>query len=302
MGDWLGTGIIATCFRTYLPFDEARAVVHSLKIKNNTEWKEFCKGQLPEKGTLPSGIPASPQQTYAKEGWKGYGDWLGTGAIAPSLREFLPFEEARAFVRSLKLKNHDEWVMFCKGQLPEKGTLPIDIPVAPSQAYSTKGWIGVGDWLGTGAVANFKKVFKPFEEARAFVQSLKLKNQDEWIMFCKGQMPKKGTLPIDIPASPNRTYAKEGWKGLGDWLGTGTIAPRQREYLPFEEARAFVHSLNIKTTSQWHKFCKGQLPEMGTLPSDIPAKPNRTYAAKGWKGMGDWLGNGRTTRNFIPID
>ena len=33
-------------------------------------------------------------------------------------------------------------------------------------------------------------------------------------------MFKSGKLPPDIPAKPMRTYAVEGWVGLGDWLGT----------------------------------------------------------------------------------
>ena len=40
-------------------------------------------------------------------------------------------------------------------------------------------------------------------------------------------------------------YKKE-WKGMGDWLGTGTIAPRLKEYRPYLEAKEFVHKLGLK--------------------------------------------------------
>jgi hypothetical protein len=290
VGDWLGTGTIANQNRVYRPFGEARAFVHTLKFKSRNEWNKFCKGQMPEKGSLPADIPANPSQTYAQKGWKGMGDWLGTGAIANFNKIYRPFEEARSFVHSLKLKNSDEWRSYCKGQMPEKGALPADIPANPINTYATKGWNGLGDWLGTGTVAPRLRVYLPFEEARAFVHSLKLKSNNEWNKFCKGQMPEKGELPDDIPAKPNRTYATKGWRGLGDWLGTGTIASRFRVYLPFAEARAFVHALKLRSRNEWSKFCKGKMPEKGTLPTDIPASPNRTYANKGWKGMGDWLG------------
>jgi superfamily II DNA/RNA helicase len=132
---------------------------------------------------------------------------------------------------------------------------------------------------------------RPFEEARAFVHTLKLKSRDEWKKFSKGQLPKMGMRPADIPAYPNETYATSGWKGMGDWLGTGTIAPRLRTYLPIEEARAFVHTLKLKSQDEWRSFCKCQMPEeKGTLPVDIPTNPNQKYAMDGWKGMGDWLG------------
>jgi superfamily II DNA or RNA helicase len=292
LGDWLGTGTIAKFLRVYRPFEEARAFVHTLNLKNQDEWRKFCKGQLPEKGTLPVDIPAAPQHTFKENGWKGYGHWLGTGAISPSLRVYRPFEEARAFVHTLKLKNQDEWQQFCKGQLPEKGMLPADIPAYPNQTYKEKGWKSIGDWLGTGSIACYKRVFKPFEEARLYVHALKLKNQHEWFLFCKGQLPEKGTLPVDIPFKPSRTYSESGWQGYGDWLGTGAIAPRFRVYRPFEEARAFVHTLKLKNHDEWKKFCKGQLPEKGILPADIPAAPQQTYNEKGWKGYGDWLGTG----------
>jgi len=117
------------------------------------------------------------------------------------------------------LKGVDEWYKFCRGQLPEKGLRPVDIPSKPERTYSGKGWIGYGDWLGTGAIANFNKTYRSFEEARAFVHSLKLKSAEEWNHFCRGQMPEKGIRPPDIPTTPSRSYAKTGWIGLGDWLG-----------------------------------------------------------------------------------
>ena len=114
-----------------------------------------------------------------------------------------PFEEARAFVHSLELKGVDEWYKFCRGQLPEKGLRQVDIPSKPERTYSGKGWIGYGDWLGTGAIANFNKTYRSFEEARAFVHSLKLKSAEEWNHFCRGQMPEKGIRPPDIPTTPS---------------------------------------------------------------------------------------------------
>jgi len=300
LGDWLGTNQIATHLREYRPFKEARAFVHSLKLKNQHDWRKFTKGELPQRGRLPFDIPAAPDRIYVVEGWKGFGDWLGTGTIASRFREYRPFEEARAFVHSLKLKNQKEWVQFCKGMLPEKGMLPTNIPITPYTIYEKEGWKGLGDWLGTGTIATFRRGYRPFEEARAFVHSLKLKNQAEWRKFSKGQLPEKGMLPVDIPGNPHNTYAKEGWKGHGDWLGTGAIATREMVYRPFCEARAFVHSLNIKSASEWRLLCKGQMPELGTLPSDIPAAPNQTYAKSGWVGMGDWLGT-RTIATFRRV-
>jgi hypothetical protein len=289
-GDWLGTGTIAPKLRIYRPFEEAREFARSLVLSSGAEWKAFCKGQLPEKGTLPKDIPVSPLQTYKGNGWKGMGDWLGTNTVATGLRVFKPFEEARVFARSLGLKSVTEWRSFCKGQMQEDGTLPADIPVSPNRTYKDNGWKSYGDWLGTDTVAPRLRVYRPFNEAREFVRSLALKNRDEWREFCKGQLPEKGTLPKDISANPMQTYKDNGWKNLGDWLRTDTFAPRLRVYRPFNEAREFARSLGLRTTKEWHSFCQGKLPEKGVLPKDIPSYPNQAYREKGWTGMVDWLG------------
>jgi hypothetical protein len=116
-----------------------------------------------------------------------------------------PFEEAWAFARKLKLKGADQWYAFSKGQMPWLGQLTADIPVAVDQIYADKGWNNWGDWLGTGNVATLLRKYRPFLKARAFARKLKLKNQNDWYAFCKGEMPRLGRLPADIPAMPYRT-------------------------------------------------------------------------------------------------
>jgi hypothetical protein len=270
MGDWLGTGEIADRLREYRPFKKARSFVRGLGLKSESEWREYCKS-----GKRPEDIPAKPYRTYASAGWAGMGDWLGTERIADQLRQYRSFEEARAFARSLHLKSRAEWRDYCKS-----GKKPEDIPAQPYRTYVEAGWAGMGDWLGTGTIASFLRQYRPFEEARAFARSLHLKSRAEWDDYSKS-----GNKPEDIPANPVQVYANDGWAGVGDWLGTGTIAPFSRQYRSFEKARSFVRNLHLKSESEWRGYCKS-----GKKPEDIPATPNRSYAEAGWAGMGDWLG------------
>ena len=291
-GDWLGTGTVAPRDRKYRSFKKARAFVRSLGLKNWNEWSEYCKGKLPENGSLPEDMPASPERVYKDKGWKGMGDWLGTGIVASQYRKYRSFKKARAFVRSLGLKNWNEWGEYCRNELPD------DIPKSPQNTYKDMGYKGMGDWLGTGSVATQDRKYRPFKEARVFSHSLRLKNQNEWTKYCKGELPKKRKLPQDIPNTPHHVYKGQGWKGIGDWLGTGIVAPRNKKYCSFKKARAFVRSLGIKNQKEWIKYCKGELHKKVKFPEDIPAKPQRVYKDKGWKGMGDWLGTGTVaTRN-----
>jgi hypothetical protein len=134
---------------------------------------------MPHLGRLPNDIPAEPGRAYADEGWSGFGDWLGTGTIAARLRKHRSFTMARAYARSLKLKSGSEWRAFCNGEMPEKGKLPEDIPAAPNSAYATQGWAGMGDWLGTGRIADQIREYRPFNQARLYVRKLKLKSKAE---------------------------------------------------------------------------------------------------------------------------
>ena len=295
-GDWLGTGTIASRLREYRPFREARAFARKLKLKSGREWFAYTQGRMPQLGRLPEDIPARPNNTYANTGWKSMGDWLGTGRIADQLKEYRPFREARAFARRLNLKSQKEWFAFCKGEMPDKGRLPVDVPANPHVTYADKGWKGMGDWLGTGTIATFLKEYRPFRQAQAFARRLRLKSSGEWFAFCKGEIPHKGRLPLDVPANPSQTYADKGWKGYGDWLGTGNIANFLKEYRSFRQARAFARRLELKSATEWIAFTQRRMPRLGRLPKDIPAVPSNTYADKGWKGYGDWLGTGRTRR------
>jgi hypothetical protein len=282
-GDWLGTGRVRRIVTRRVrgksrSFKKARAFVLSRNLKTRAEWSVFCKS-----GKKPNDIPASPEPVYAEKGWAGWGDWLGTGTVATHLRRYRPFKKARAFVRSRNLKTRAEWSVFCKS-----GKKPSDLPSDPAQTYKENGWTGWGDWLGTRTVATHLRRYRPFKKARAFVRSRSLKSVTEWQEFCKS-----GKKPNDIPVAPEQVYAKNGWAGWGDWLGTGTVATHLRQYRPFKKARAFVRSRSLKSVTEWKEFCKS-----GKKPDDIPNVPWKVYAENGWAGFGDWLGNDQRRGNW----
>jgi len=291
MGDWLGTGRVANYLKKYRDFESARDFVRSLKLKNNTEWRNYTKGYIKNLPVLPKDIPANPQGTYNDSGWQGYGDWLGTGALSVQKRVFRSFKDARLFVHRLNLKNSAEWKAYCKGELLNKPSIPDDIPSNPNRTYVNEGWINMGDWLGTGFIAASDRKYKSFYEARNYVHVLKLKSQKEWFAFTQGLMPNLGELPSDIPAYPNQTYKHEGWCGMRDWIGTSV------DYLPFKEARHFAQSLGFKSRKQWLQLVRQG--NQSKIPQNVPHNPDSVYRESGWQGWGDWLGSGATLRYLV---
>jgi hypothetical protein len=197
--DWLGTNNIAHNKKVFISFLEAREIVHKLKLSTNKEFK------LWNKANPLILIPANPDNIYKNKGWISWSDWLGSNKN----RNYLSYEEARKFARSLKLNNQKEWNQYCK-----INQIPLNIPTSNPQWPYKNEWIGWPDWLGTDFVANKYREFLSFEEAREFARSLKLKNQIEWFEHSKSKQ-----IPLNIPSNPQRKY-KDKWIGWPDWLGT----------------------------------------------------------------------------------
>jgi len=264
VGDWLGTGSIASSKREFLPYIEARKFAHSLNIKSNSAWRQYSKS-----GKKPENIPSTPARTYKNKGWISEGDWLGTKTIATYYNQYCSFSEAKKFVHSLNLQNEKQWREFCKS-----GKKPKNIPTTPARTYN-KEWKGLGDWFGTGRIANQNRNYMSFSRARKSARSLGIKNVDDWRKWCKSDL-----RPKNIPAHPHEVYKNE-WIDYGDWLGSKNISNlvTSKNYLPFNEAREEVRKLakkyDLKTQDDWKKAVKE-----GKIPKNIPLVPSRVYSKK----------------------
>lgn len=246
--------------RNWKSFEEAREHVRSLGLGNLKAWHKYSRSEH-----KPDDIPTNPQRTY-KARWRGWGDFLGTGTVGAADREYRSFEEAREFVRSRGLADYREWM-----EWRSSSNKPEDIPSNPNLVYKGAGWLGYGDWLGTGKVRHGEEQWRTFEEARAFARKLGLKNEAQWREYCRS-----GQKPVDVPANLAGVY-KDKWRGMGDFLGTGIIANRYKVFRPFEEAREFVRSLGLKTAQEWYEYARSP-----KKPEDIPFNPDQVYGDK-WK-------------------
>ena len=255
--------------KQFRDFESAREFVRKLNLKGQKEWSDYCIS-----GNKPNDIPSNPNTTYKKE-WIRTGDWLGTGTISTHQRVYRSFEEAGNFVRTLNLKNREEWRDYCKS-----GNKPDDIPTEPWNTYK-KDYTRWGDFLGTGTISNRDKTYRSFEETREFVRSLGLKSAREWEKYSSS-----GNKPNDIHPTPSRKYKNKGWTTWGEFLGTDNIYSQNKEFRSFNEAREFAQSLGLKSSTGWEKYCKS-----GDKPDDIPSSPINNYK-KDFKGWGDFLGTG----------
>lgn len=300
--DWLGYGMAQD---SWWPFEQARKFARSLNVSSQAEWRDYAAGRMSDKPPKPFEVPASPEHTYQGQGWAGYGDWLGTGRVAPQKRFTRSFEAAREFARSLQLTSSKQWSKYCQGMVAGLPALPSDMAARPDRSYKHQGWAGWGDWLGFGqpiasdAPSKRRRQYRSFAEAREFVQSLGLGGQKDWFRYCRGNLPEKGTKPDDIPAHPREIYKNEGWIGFGDWVGTGAQKP-SGVWRPFEDAREFARALGLRSSIEWQQYLAGKFPNLPPRPRDIPANPHNVHAyiMAGWAGYPDWLGCKKIFKNY----
>jgi hypothetical protein len=260
-GDWLSTRNIAPKDKVYRSFTESRKFAQKLQFTSILKWNEYCTS-----GNKPHDIPSSPQKVYKKE-WDSWPEFLGNKNIASQKRKYLPFIEAREFVRKLKLKNSDDWKEYSKSD-----KRPVNIPGAPNEVYKNKGWSGIPDWLGNDNVSNINRKYLTYGQCSKFVQKNNITTRKQWEKFCKS-----GNKPSDIPGHPWDVYQKQGtWIDWGEFTNTGIVANQNKVYRSFTEAKEFVQKLGLKNQQEWFEYCKS-----GNKPDDIPTAPWKTY--KEWK-------------------
>lgn len=281
--------------KNYL-YEEAKKFVHKLNLATPKEWSDYCQNKYSKLPKKPKNIPVQPTIAYINE-WVDWEDWLGNS-------KYLPFEEAREFVRNLGLNGLVEWKEYSAGRLSHLPLKPNNIPTNPGSVYANE-WQGFGDWIGTGRKrrgANTNEendIWLSYKDAKRFVHTLQLKSSTEWQQYIKTELDYLPTKPDNIPKQPWYVYKDSGWKNWNDWLGESSknkIKTKVQNALPFEEARAFIRSLGLKNTYEWEDYKKGKLESYEPIPDNIPKSPYTIYKNDGWIGMNDWLGNSSTQR------
>jgi len=263
-------------------YQEARKYVRSQNLENTRAWKKWSNGTLEGKDRRPDFIPSNPDIVYRNDGWISWSNWISENIEI----EYLPFEEARVFVRSLNLENTEQWNRYYQGKL-EGLEKPENIPWNPKNVYANE-WNGIGDWLG--------KEWRSFNEAREFVRNLGLKGQVEWRLYCKNELHGYDAKPQDIPSAPQTVYENRGWIDISNWLGT----ERKRRtnhgevddtWLSYEDAKEYVRSIKLSSYDEWKAYIDNRIENLPARPMDLPKSPQFVYKNDGWTNWSDWLGN-----------
>ena len=83
-----------------------------------------------------------------------------------------------------------------------------------------------------------RKQFRDFESAKKFVQKLGLESSRDWIEYytLNEKLHK-------VPRNPATFYKKNGWVSWGNFLGTGIISSKRKQYRSFKQSRKYARNL-----------------------------------------------------------
>ena len=254
MNHWNTTGIWPTCASGNVDGDGRSWVTFDVWLRNNMGY-----GLSTRRHRMGVGVPTRPPTVRHR---------------STHNAKFLGIDEAKKYVQALGFQTTKQYWAWAK-----TSERPANIPACPSKIYANCGWVGMGDWLGTGNVATFYKQWRPYDEAEKYVRDLHLSSEAEWVVHTKS-----GNLPEDIPKCPRAVYQNKGWKGMSHWLGIPTGWGKNR-FLPCSKAKAYARSLKLQTFEQWEVWTR-----TADRPYNIPSCPWVVYRDTGWAGIHDWLG------------
>ncbi len=260
-GIFLGTGNIHPSKKKFRPYNEAKEFAQSLGLFSEPDFRKWK--QL---GNRPPDFPADPAKVYRKE-WEGWGIFLGTGNIHPSKKKFRPYTEAKEFAQSIGIISEPDFRKW-----KQLGNRPPDFPSNPADTYQ-KEWEGWGIFLGKGNIHPRKKKFRPYTEAKIFIQKLHFKTKKEF-----QEWSKSGERPPDFPSDPSSTY-KDKFEGWVLFLGN-----KKYNFMSYYQAREYMKPFGLKTYTDFMRWIKE-----GNRPHNIPFHP-RMYYKQYWRGWAHFLG------------
>lgn len=178
-----------------MPLEELKKIVRKYNIKSQSEY-----GKAKASKILPDEVPGikTLYDRYTGKGWKGFGDFLGTGRIADQEKKnliFKDFETCRNHVRKLKLKNAERWYEYSSSKKK-----PVWIPTHPERVFK-KDWISFSDWIG---MPNKHDKWS-YKKSRQWIlkSGFKINKIGDF-----NTLRKKGLIPKQIPASPPIYYRR----------------------------------------------------------------------------------------------
>jgi hypothetical protein len=259
--------------RDFMSLSEARQLMYRLGVKK----KAGGLSKLMDYGLLPQDFPKNFAKCYESQGYTTAKDLFDFSAH----KKMASYEQMKQIVARFKLASSTQYGLWYE---KHSDNFDITIPSNPQSTYTNGGgWVGWDDFLSRADGASGKDAKLNFVKARAYMHKVGLKSYAAWEAW-----KNSGNKPANIPSSPHRKYADEGWAGVPDFLGyTFDYGNKSRgSVLSYEAAKQLISTLGVELNSRrdylrWHKQVK---------PEGLPARPDNSYSKNRKFDWNDFLG------------
>ena len=253
-------------------FNEILAIVRGL-ASNDDRIIEFFKSKNET-------TPRAKKENTSQFNLEVFSDYMDANDLANQLQiklweklsrfEWMPFEEAREFVRGLGLKSQNEWKIY------KTNNKSINIPLNCYRTYILN-WISWGDWLGTNSISGQNREYMPYIQAQEFLKKFNITSKKEFNTLRKNEQ-----IPNTIPAHPWVVYKNQGYTNFPDFIG---YRSHLQEWVDFETAKKYIAKFNFKSFSEFKKKW-----EENAFEINIPKNPRSIYKNKGFISIPYFLG------------
>jgi len=158
----------------YRKFEEAKLIIHNLKIKSVKEYYSFFK-----EGKIPVGIPRNPNRDYVE--FTNWPDFLGNGNVAAKDKPFLSYEDCREYLINEGVDSKDKFETWRKLKLNNL------VPARPDKTYKNE-WESWGVFFKTNRIADVAKHqnFLNYQEAKEYLSQFNFHSEEDfysWAMI-----------------------------------------------------------------------------------------------------------------------
>lgn len=245
-------------YERYFNYSEAQTNLKLLGLRTNISYFRFLRSNH------GSGFHWTPPRYYKE--WTTWEDYFDN----KELKTYVDFESAKKIVQENAITCQRKYQTFRKDN-PE-----LRLPRAPSYTYKNKGWISLYNFFNKVPLTSYAPSMS-YKEAQKFCTSNGLNTRRKYYKYVKNN-PECG-LPIDP-----KNYFKKKWLGYGIFFGTNAMPKFLKSFLPYNEARKLVRSLELKSAEQYYLYVH-ENPH-----SELPSAPYQTYDKYGWISWGHYAG------------
>jgi hypothetical protein len=195
------------------------------------------------------------------------------------MSNFITFDEAFEIVKTLNLKNINEWREWIKCNKQYR------IPYNPDNHYKDIGWISWKSFLNK----EFKMDFLTYVDAREIVKDKNIRSNIEFKNWIKNNVDSR------IPRAPEITYKNKGWTSWSDFLSTDNL--HSRGFVSYTEAVLIIEKLNLKSRKEYIDYIK-------LYNINLPTNPHIVYSDN-WISFGVYLSSGvvsNSNKEFLTYE